>query len=248
MPDTEYRTIPLTQGQVAIVDAADYEWLMQWKWQALWDPHTQSFRAVRTEYFRVDGKRAQKAITMHRLILNAQPDIKVDHIDHNTLNNRRYNLRAATQTQNSAHNRRMHRNNTSGYRGVRFYQYYGEPGRWVARITRNGKLQHLGYFNTPEEASNAYENAAREHRGEFYLPHESALRAPSEMHTKPRNTSHPPLTHRPDYESAHRKERRALGLCPYCRSDEKPTKGVMCETCKKKARYHQTGDPSWLSQ
>ena len=53
-PTSEYRIIPLTQGQVALVDAADYDWIMEWKWCAHWDSSGGRFYAVRS---RREGKR-----------------------------------------------------------------------------------------------------------------------------------------------------------------------------------------------
>ena len=67
-PLIEYRFIPLSKGQVAIVDAADFDWLSQWKWCAMWSERTNSFYAVRSTP-RVNGK--QKMLRMHREIMKA---------------------------------------------------------------------------------------------------------------------------------------------------------------------------------
>lgn len=88
-PTELYREIPLTQGQVALVDASDYEWLMQWKWFALWNKTSRSFYAARNPK-NIDGKRAH--IRMNRLILGLEyGDPRMgDHRDGNTLNNLRF--------------------------------------------------------------------------------------------------------------------------------------------------------------
>ncbi len=91
--DPSYRLIPLTQGQFAKVDPEDYDWLMQWKWCAAWDKKTRSFRAIRSQY---RTGRGPECIRMHREIMKAPKGILVDHGNHDTLDNRRFNLRKAT--------------------------------------------------------------------------------------------------------------------------------------------------------
>jgi hypothetical protein len=85
----------------------------------------------------------------------------IDHRDGNPSNDRWENLRRATRSQNSA-NRRLHRNNTCGYKGVS-----RDGGRWRAAICKNGRRHHLGIFSTPQAAHAAYAKAARKLFGEF---------------------------------------------------------------------------------
>jgi hypothetical protein len=85
----------------------------------------------------------------------------MDHRDGDPANNRWNNLRSATRSQNSA-NRRLHRNNACGLKGV---SAYGR--RWCATICKNGRIRHLGIFPTPQAAHAAYVAAARELFGEF---------------------------------------------------------------------------------
>ena len=152
--------IPLTQGQVALIDDEDYELVSQYKWYARWDPHTKSFRAVTTGR-QLGGKR--KMTYMHRLIMNAQKGEQVDHVNHETLDNRKENLRLCDGFGNQ-HNRGKNLNNTSGYKGV----YWSiRASKWRALIQFNGKLIHLGYFTTPELAHEAYCKAALELHGRF---------------------------------------------------------------------------------
>lgn len=98
-----------------------------------------------------------------KLVTGKEPPLTIDHIDGDRANNRWANLRPATKTRQSW-NSGLRKNNTSGQRGVRF-QANGKP---YATITANGQRRHLGTFNTIEEASAAYEAAARELHGEFY--------------------------------------------------------------------------------
>ncbi|MDT4872900.1 AP2 domain protein [compost metagenome] len=103
---------------------------------------------------------------MHRwLVLGREKGGGVDHRDGNKLDNRRGNLRQATQGQN-AKNTRLARNNTSGFKGVS----RTAEGRWRARITVDRKEIRLGVFGTPEEAAAAYDKAAKQMHGEFASP------------------------------------------------------------------------------
>jgi hypothetical protein len=86
----------------------------------------------------------------------------IDHRDGNPSNNRWHNLRGATVSQNNA-NRRLHRNNKCGYKGV----VENKWGRFWATIQKHGRRLHLGTFATAEEAHAAYMEAARKLFGEF---------------------------------------------------------------------------------
>ena len=157
----EYRLIPLSQGQSAKVDAADYEYLSQWKWHATWDPYTKSFYAVR----KTSRARGKVGILMHRLLMELERGDRreVDHRNTDTLDNRRLNLRIATHSQNGA-NRGANENNTSGYKGVSWHKV---GRKWRAQIRVNGRQIYLGMFDSPEQASLAYRNAANFHHQEF---------------------------------------------------------------------------------
>lgn len=104
----------------------------------------------------------------HRLLwtyfYNEQPPKHIDHIDKNPLNNSIYNLRAATKSQNK-YNTRKQKNNKSGYKGVCWAK---ANNKWKAQTKYDNKQIHLGYFDTPEEASAVYEQKAKELHGEFY--------------------------------------------------------------------------------
>lgn len=80
------KTIPLSQGKVAVVDKEHYERLNQWKWSALRSRAT--WYAVRQDY---SGNK-QKRIYMHRQILHSQPGQKTHHISGDGLDNRKANI------------------------------------------------------------------------------------------------------------------------------------------------------------
>jgi hypothetical protein len=92
-------------------------------------------------------------------------DIKfdVDHINRDTLDNRKQNLRICTHQENSC-NLTKRENTTSKYRGV---NYQKRRNNWRARITYKGKEYHLGEFNTEEEAFKARIKAEKDLHKEF---------------------------------------------------------------------------------
>lgn len=164
-PDT--RLIPLSKGKYAIVDAADFEWLMQWKWHAEKDRNGNWYaRHSVCE----NGKYGK--VHMHRLVANVSDDTMPDHINGNTLDNRRQNLRQATNKQNSR-NQRKSRANTSGFKGVTLHR---ETGKWRAQIRIDGKMRHLGLFDEAREAAIAYNEAAIAHYGEFARINDLAMK------------------------------------------------------------------------
>lgn len=157
---TEYFQIELTQGQVARVSAEDFEELSKYQWNAMWLPRRKRFYATRNSS-RSCGKK--KTILMHRQIMGFPDGMQVDHIHGNTLDNRRSELRLATNAENSRNSKRP-RNNTSGFKGVTWKK---SIQRWIAQISIDGVNTHLGYFETPEAGHAAYCEAAKKYFGEF---------------------------------------------------------------------------------
>jgi hypothetical protein len=159
--DPSYRLIALTQDQVTAVDAADYDWLMQWYWYAWWNNNAHAYYAVRTMTEEEDPGRGR--IYMHRAIAGMPEAPHVDHKDQDSLNNRRYNLRAATTSQNGF-NRPVQVNSGTGFKGVHLDKRYGT---YQASIKVNRKSKHLGSYPTAEEAARVRDKAAIELHGEF---------------------------------------------------------------------------------
>lgn len=82
----------------------------------------------------------------------------IDHLNGNGLDNRLCNLREVTQQQNIHNHRKPPRHNTSGFLGV---SYYKAGNKFSAHINLDGKKIHLGYFDKPEVAHQAYLTAKR---------------------------------------------------------------------------------------
>ncbi len=159
------RLIFLGDGFYSIVDSADYEWLMQWKWWKAWSESTKSYYAIRGAE-RINGH--NRPLSMQRQIMGLTfgDEREVDHENHNTLDNRRKNLRFANYFEQS-YNRRRRSDNTSGFKGVCYRENRKGPDKWRARISAGGKRILLGYFATADKAGEAYAKAALEYHREF---------------------------------------------------------------------------------
>lgn len=157
----DYREIRLTRGQVALVDPEDFERLNAHKWHAHWDGKMRSFYAARWSPM-VKGKRG-KMILMAREVLNARSGMDVDHKFHQTLDNRKSELRQATRAEN-LQNQHRSRDNKCGLKGV---SRDGRTGKYTAFIRTGGKQVYLGIYATSEDAHAAYCKAAGTLFGEF---------------------------------------------------------------------------------
>lgn len=153
------KKIKLTQGQYTLVNNLDYKFLNQWKWCVQWSDNTRSFYAVRTIWI---GDKT-KTIRMARLILGAKKGQIVDHINHDTLDNRRKNLRICNHSENMQ-NRRRKRNSTSGYKGV---SWNNVMNQWQAQIRVNGKLINLGFSKSKRTMAKTYDVYAIKLFGKF---------------------------------------------------------------------------------
>jgi len=138
------KNIPLSQGKFALVDDEDFEQLNKHKWFATKN-HSGIWYARRNTN-RTIGKR--KIILMHRKIMNCSSDMKIDHANHDGLDNRRCNIRICTNSQNRK-NSGLQKNNSSGLIGVSWHK---RCKKWMARIQKDKRDIHIGYFNNKVEA------------------------------------------------------------------------------------------------
>jgi AP2 domain len=158
----DMKTIPLSKGYVALVDDGDYERVSQFKWSA--NVKRRKDGSIKTVYARRNSPQGDQKL--HRFILGiTDPEIKVDHKDHDGLNNQRSNLRPATSAQNGS-NKLLQRSNTSGYKGV---SWRPELRKWRAMIQHGTEQTYLGLFPTAAEARDAYDAAALKYHGDFAL-------------------------------------------------------------------------------
>ncbi len=156
--DGETAYIPLSKGYEAIVDAADIALVDGLNWCA-------QISLSGLVYAVSGGGNGIRQIRMHRIILGLNDDeLEGDHQDGSTLNNKRNNLRVCTRAQN-AMNRGLFQSSTTGAKGVTWVRDHG--GKYRAQIMVDGVHRYLGYFDTINEASGAYQAAASEAFGEF---------------------------------------------------------------------------------
>lgn len=152
--------IQLTKGYVTIVDEQDADLALRY-WQV--------WMSAKRPYAITNGKinETRKHPKMHRVIVarmigrELKREEYVDHIDNDSLNNRRCNLRICTFSQN-AKNKKTYCTNKLRLKGV-----YERNGKFRAQIQVDKKKIMLGTFNTPEEAHRAYCEAAIKYYGEF---------------------------------------------------------------------------------
>lgn len=148
------KVVILTNGLLCWVSDQDFERVSQFRWRGKKNSRGFGFHAIRTT----------DRMPMSRFILQAPKELMVDHEDGNTLNNTRRNLRLATNAQNQHNQRKLRKDNTSGFKGVTWSR---KMRMWNSQIYVNTKRKHLGYFLNKKTAALAYDAAAIEHFGEF---------------------------------------------------------------------------------
>lgn len=152
------KEIYLTRGLVTLVDDEDYTNLNYHKWYAL---------SADGNRFYVAHDFNRKCTLMHRLIMKASNEIEVDHIDLDSLNNQKYNLRVCSSQQNKA-NMKSYASyglqHTSQYKGVSWDK---ARGKWQVGIHFNDRRIAIGRFDDEMEAAQAYDQKAIELFGEF---------------------------------------------------------------------------------
>ena len=149
------KQIPLTQSKVTLVEDGDFEFLSQYRWYA---------NLVYDKWYARTSMGTGK-IYMHQLLLRAT---EVDHINGDSLDNRRSNLRSATRSQNAA-NRAKAGGMTSQYKGVSWDK---ANQKWRSTIMVDYKQVSLGRFESEHDAALAYNIKAFELYGEFAVLNE----------------------------------------------------------------------------
>jgi hypothetical protein len=145
----------------AIIDAIDYDRVKGIHWSQSKPGGANGVYLKAHMGIYENGKINSRTISLHRLITSFEWDI-VDHIDGDTLNNTRANLRSTTIAEN-ARNSRLAKNSTTGAKGVSATH----NGKFRATIFANCKNENLGSYKTIIEAANAYDLAAKKYYGEF---------------------------------------------------------------------------------
>lgn len=134
-----------------LIDIEDIDLVIKYRWSY----HHSGYAVAK-----IDGVQ----VRLHRLVMNVtNPQDIVDHINHNTLDNRKENLRICTSAENGWNSKESTRN-TSGCKGVNFDR---SRNLWRARITYKGERYELGFFDSFEEAVIVRKNAEEKLYGEY---------------------------------------------------------------------------------
>lgn len=136
-------------GRKFLIDDADVELCASYRW------HTTGTLRNYVCGWTKGSASTRKRVYLHRLIAAPGPGLEVDHVNHDTFDNRRENLRVVDRRANGAWSRR--RGGASGFKGVR---QDPRSGRYDARLSQAKKQKYLGRFDTAEDAARAYDAAA----------------------------------------------------------------------------------------
>ena len=160
MPKAERIPLRARDGSIrayVLVDAADYEAISRYRW------HIVNGRLPRPRVSRYEGTSpGRKRLQLSRELLGLPPGRypEVDHVNGDTLDCRRANLRAVTKAQNQQNRQGADRDSRSGVRGVTWDK---RTGRWAAGAMLNGKRYNLGRYDSIEEAETVVGAWRREH-------------------------------------------------------------------------------------
>lgn len=141
--------IKLTKGKWALIDFEDLEIINKWNWY--FNTQHKGYACRDTTF-----KGQKKRLYLHRYLMNAKKGQCTDHINGNTLDNRKKNLRIVTQRQNMQNI--LSKKYSSKYPGV----YKDRIGKWCAHIKINGKERYLGSFKKEIDAFNTYKQKVEE--------------------------------------------------------------------------------------
>lgn len=153
------KKIKLSQNKVVLVDDEDFKRVKAFKWHFSWS----GWRGyAKTNILLYGNKRT--SIYLHRFLLNAQKGMQTDHINGNTMDNRKENLRLCTKQQNAFNKKSAHKNNKLGIKGVHWDK---NSKRFRAQIMVNGKNFNLGSFEVLSDADTSYRKAEKKYFGNF---------------------------------------------------------------------------------
>ena len=149
----------IIHGFSVVIDDEDKNAISNYNWQV----NDYSSERIYFYVYKRENQNKRKKIYLHRFIMKAVGGNIVDHINGNTLDCRKINMRITDRTGN-ARNSRIGKNNISGYKGVSWAK---NARKWRVRIMFENKYKHIGYFETKEEAYSSYCESSKKYHGEF---------------------------------------------------------------------------------
>jgi len=152
--------IPLSQGQIVIVDDADYELLSDFRW--CYRPERDGRQGYAVRHIKVDGK--DRLCYLHRQLMQPPPGHEVIFLNHDKLDCRRDNLKVVTKEEA----RRHHRVRSDSKSGVKGVSYNPDGESWSAQVYRYGHCHHIGRYQSKEAAVAAYEAELRKENPDLH--------------------------------------------------------------------------------
>lgn len=157
------------KGCVFYFDIDDYQLIKDYHWET-----------------NNSGYVTSRQVRLHRLIMHVDdPNLMVDHINHDVSDNRKCNLRIVDAYLNSL-NSKTPTNNTSGYKGVGFSK---QKNKWEAKISVKGKLIHLGFYTNIEDAIMARKEGENKYHREYSYDNSMELAAHNMIKLKERKNA-----------------------------------------------------------
>ena len=148
------KKLELSRGKEALLDDEDYIIAKRYKWYA----HYRRGKFYAATQLYDPATKTQSLVSLHDVILWKPKGFIIDHINGDSLDNRRKNLRVCTYSEN-CQNTKIRKDNTSGVRGVNRKQ---GTEQWVARVSFKKKRFYLGTFDKKKDAIEAYNKKASE--------------------------------------------------------------------------------------
>lgn len=149
--------------KIVLVDAEDFQKVNKIKWHLRFDKNRNNeFYIISNSRDSITNKRT--TTTLHKFIMNCPKGFVVDHINHDTFDNRKCNLRICTKTENNRNSFKRKDAKHSIYKGVKFHPTYKKFTAW---ITFDKKRIYIGSFDDDKDAALAYNKKAKELFGEF---------------------------------------------------------------------------------
>lgn len=165
--------LPRRDGRIfeTLIDLEDLERIknLGYHWNAGWNPHTKSWVAQASEYLGYWDNKGH-TITHYLAIEIMQSDkLDVNHKNHDTLDNRKYNLDVITNLQNIIHRRGANPNSKSGVRNVCWSE---QTQRWLVQFQVNGKNKCFGRYKKEflQQAIELADKIREELYGAIYTP------------------------------------------------------------------------------
>ena len=170
--ENEIAQIELTRRDGTIlwtkIDLEDLDRVINfpYTWSAKYDPDLEQYYVEATVHRKLIEEGYSKAMKLHKFVMNVNDDRVVDHINHDTLDNTKANLRVISHSNNSTNRKSRNSNNKSGYRNVCWSK---NENKWIVQLQINKKNKILGRFEYDDldKAGQFAEEMRQKYYGEF---------------------------------------------------------------------------------